>query len=93
MTEDRVKSSKDRLKLSKFKLDALLDITLSINANLPTEELLARYEEILRENLGIGRILIYKYSEKWECILNAGFPAAIAAGIEEIGRASCRERV
>lgn len=82
MTEDRVKSSKDRLKLSKFKLDALLDITLSINANLPTEELLARYEEILRENLGIGRILIYKYSEKWECILNAGFPAAIAAGIE-----------
>jgi len=82
MNEERVKSSKDRLKLSKFKLDSLLDITLSINANLPTEELLSRYEEILRENLGIGKILIYKFSEKWECILNAGFPDAVVAGLD-----------
>jgi phosphoserine phosphatase RsbU/P len=82
MTEERVKASKDRLKLSKFKLDALLDITLSINANLPTEELLARYEEVLRENLGIGKILIFKYSKRWECILNAGFPQALADGID-----------
>jgi sigma-B regulation protein RsbU (phosphoserine phosphatase) len=82
MTEVRGRTSKDRLKLSKFKLDALLDVTLSINANLPVEGLLARYEEILRENLGIGKILIYKYSEKWECILNAGFPRVIANGID-----------
>jgi hypothetical protein len=27
----------DRLSISKFKLGALLDITMSINANLPTE--------------------------------------------------------
>ncbi len=64
----------DRLKISKFKLDALLDITLSINANLPVEELLAKYESILRDNLGIGKILIYKRSDTWECILNGGFP-------------------
>ncbi|MFO7575519.1 MAG: PP2C family protein-serine/threonine phosphatase [Bacteroidales bacterium] len=82
MTEVRGKTSKDRLKLSKFKLDALLDVTMSINANLPVEGLLARYEEILRENLGIGKILIYKYSERWECILNAGFPQGIADGID-----------
>lgn len=82
MTEGRGKTSKERLKLSKFKLDALLDVTLSINANLPVEGLLSRYEEILRENLGIGKILIYKYSEKWECILNAGFPQVIADGID-----------
>jgi sigma-B regulation protein RsbU (phosphoserine phosphatase) len=49
----------DRLKISKFKLDALLDITLSINANRPTEDLLSKYENILRENLGIGKILIF----------------------------------
>lgn len=82
MTGRRGKTSKDRLKLSKFKLDALLDVTLSINANLPVEDLLARYEEILRENLGIGKILIYKYSEKWECILNAGFTSLLAEGID-----------
>ena len=53
----------DRLKISKFKLDSLLDITLSINANLPVAELLAKYESILRNNLGIGKILIFKRSE------------------------------
>jgi phosphoserine phosphatase RsbU/P len=68
-------ASKERLKISKFKLNALLDITLSINANLPTEELLSKYESILRNNLGIGKILIFKHQEKkWECILNGGFP-------------------
>lgn len=64
----------DRLKISKFKLDSLLDITLSINANLPTEDLLAKYESILRNDLGIGKILIFKHSGDWECLLNGGFP-------------------
>jgi len=64
----------DRLKISKFKLDSFLDITLSINANLPTEDLLSKYESILRNNLGIGKILIYKRSETWGCLLNGGFP-------------------
>jgi phosphoserine phosphatase RsbU/P len=68
------KASADRLKISKFKLDALLDITVSINANLPTEELLSKYENILRNNLSIGKILIFKRSDSWECILNGGFP-------------------
>ena len=71
--EDK-KGSEERLKISKFKLDSLLDITLSINANLPTEDLLSKYEYILRHNLGIGKILIFKYSGTWECILNGGFP-------------------
>jgi phosphoserine phosphatase RsbU/P len=64
----------DRLKISRFKLDSLLDITLSINANLPTEDLLSKYEYILRNNLGIGKILIFKRSATWECLLNGGFP-------------------
>jgi phosphoserine phosphatase RsbU/P len=64
----------DRFKVSKFKLDALLDITLSINANLPTEDLLSKYEDILRHNLGIGKILIFKRSDYWECLMNGGFP-------------------
>ena len=66
----------DRLKISKFKLDSLLDITMSINANLPTEVLLSKYESILRDSLGIGKILIFKRSDDWECLLNGGFPKA-----------------
>jgi sigma-B regulation protein RsbU (phosphoserine phosphatase) len=76
------KSSIDRLRISRFKLDALLDITLSINANLPTEVLLTKYESILRNNLGIGKILIFKHSVKWECLLNGGFPEELEKGID-----------
>ena len=71
---EQKKSPTDRLKISKFKLDALLDLTLSINANLPTEDLLSKYENVLRNNLGIGKILIIKRSETWGCLLNAGYP-------------------
>jgi phosphoserine phosphatase RsbU/P len=70
----QIGSSKDRLQILKFKLDSLLEITLSINANLPTGDLLSKYESILRNDLGIGKILIFKHDSKWECILNAGFP-------------------
>lgn len=64
----------NRFKISKFKLDSLLDIATSINANLPTEELLSKYESILRDSLGIGKILILKRSNTWECLMNGGFP-------------------
>lgn len=80
MEENR--ASKDRLRISKFKLDSLLDITLSINANLPTGELLAKYESILRERLGIGKILIFKHQITWECILNAGFPKRFEKSVD-----------
>jgi sigma-B regulation protein RsbU (phosphoserine phosphatase) len=76
------RASKDRLKISKFKLDALLDITLSINANVPTEVLLSKYETILRNNLSIGKILIFKHGYRWECILNAGFPERLKKSID-----------
>ncbi len=85
-------TSRNRLQMSRFKLDSLLDITMSITANLPTDKLLGKYESILRDELNIGRILIYKYSDRWECLLNAGFteeyaiaidPAESLAGYEE----------
>ncbi len=76
------KSSVNRLQVSRFKLDSLLDITLSINANLPTGELLSKYDSILRNNLGIGKIIIFKHSLRWECIFNAGFPAEFETGID-----------
>jgi phosphoserine phosphatase RsbU/P len=64
---------KSRLEVLKFKLDALLDITLQINANQPTDVLLSKYESILRNYLGIGKVLLFIFREKWEVLLNAGF--------------------
>ena len=63
---------KQRLQLSKFKLNSLLEITRAINENLTTEELLERYQKLLCEDLNIGKILIYKYSDHWENILSSG---------------------
>jgi Serine phosphatase RsbU, regulator of sigma subunit len=64
------KSVSNRYQVYNFKLNALLEITQAINANLPVSELLARYRNILQENLNIGRILIFKYQNGWECLLN-----------------------
>lgn len=68
--------------MSKFKLDSLLEITTSINANLSAEELLAKYEGILRDDLNIGKVLIFKHSEQWNCILNAGFDIKLETAID-----------
>ncbi len=67
------KFSENRLKLSTFKLNALLDITLAINDNVSTSELIRRYEKLLTDDLDIGKVIVLKYSDKWECLLNSGF--------------------
>jgi phosphoserine phosphatase RsbU/P len=64
------KTSVKRLQIYNFKLNALLEITQAINSNLSVCELLERYQNILHENLTIGRIIIFKYQAGWECILN-----------------------
>jgi len=76
------KGSKTRLQVSKFKLNSLLAITQAINENLSIEELLKRYEEILRRDLIIGTILIYKFGVEWECILNSGCSTQVAKTIK-----------
>lgn len=67
------KFSDNRLKLSTFKLNALLDITLAINDNVSTSELIRRYEKMLTDDLDIGKVIVLKFSDKWECLLNSGF--------------------
>lgn len=63
----------ERLKISTFKLNALLAITQAINENLPQEELLKRYEKLLKEDLNIGKILIFMFnSDSWVCLLSSG---------------------
>jgi phosphoserine phosphatase RsbU/P len=65
-------ASVTRLQVTKFKLNVLLEITQAINENPSREKLLSRYESILRGELKIGKILLYKFSEGWECLLSSG---------------------
>jgi sigma-B regulation protein RsbU (phosphoserine phosphatase) len=61
-----------RLKLYSFKLNALLEITQAINENLSISQLLKRYETILKDELNIGKIALFKLNENWDTILTTG---------------------
>ncbi len=76
------KESINRLKLTTFKLKSLLNITMAINENLKQEELLSRYEAILREDLNIGKLILYKFEGTWKCILNSGTAGDIQKNID-----------
>lgn len=65
------KASLRKLKIINFKLNALLEITKAINANMPVGELLLLYKNIILENLKIGKILIFRFNNGWERLLSS----------------------
>ena len=56
----------------KFKLNSLLDITRAINDNQPVAVLLESYVRVLCDQLKIGKVVMFKHQDGWECILSAG---------------------
>ncbi|PKP19211.1 MAG: serine/threonine protein phosphatase [Bacteroidetes bacterium HGW-Bacteroidetes-21] len=66
------KASLKRLQLSNFKLEALLNVTLAINQNMSTDRLLKLYEKIIREDLNIGKVILYTFNNGWNIILSSG---------------------
>lgn len=75
------KSSLERLRISNFKLEILLEITRAINENLSTGSLIERYEQILRDELNIGKVLIFNHNKKWECLLCSGMDLELISNI------------
>ena len=76
------KASLKRLQFCNFKLDFLLNLTLAINENLSVKEILEKYLSILKEELNIGKVLLFNYNEKWERLLMSGVPHKIADEIK-----------
>jgi len=67
------KASINRLQLTTFKLQSLLNITQAINEKLDENELLRIYEKLLTHDLNIGKIVIYKRAGHcWQCIMRSG---------------------
>lgn len=62
----------EKLKLHEFKLQSLLDITKGINDNYSVSKLLDIYQFILRDQLGISRLMLFNKEEDWECPLKYG---------------------
>ena len=62
-----------KLELNEFKLNSLLEITKAINNNLTIQNILKIFEYILREQLGISKLILYEFNQKeWNCILHFG---------------------
>lgn len=64
------KSSGKRLK--DVKLRSMLEITKAINNNVSTHELLKLYEDVLKNDLGIEKAVLFGHDEKWQCLLKYG---------------------
>lgn len=75
---ERVKIDlEQRLMFNEFKLSSLLEITKSINFNKPVSELLAIYNFILREQLGIRKFVLYNNQDDWQIIAKVGIKGKI----------------
>ncbi|MBL7891505.1 MAG: PP2C family protein-serine/threonine phosphatase [Bacteroidia bacterium] len=61
------------VKYKDLKLNLLLEITKAINNNLSKEGLLKIFEDFLRSELNIGKLVLFsKEEDRWECILKYG---------------------
>ncbi len=66
-------TKKKRLKLYKDRLNILLDLAQTINQDHGIEDLLSEFEILLREELEVGKILVYTCSDgKWSNLLCTG---------------------
>jgi len=65
-----VKSPSKRI--DDIKLNILLEVTKAINDNTSRKELYYRFEEVLKKQLLIGKIVLFIYDEDWECMIKYG---------------------
>ncbi|MCH2197458.1 MAG: PP2C family protein-serine/threonine phosphatase [Flavobacteriales bacterium] len=69
---EKSRSRNKRLQLKDFKVDALLEITHTINSNCTVDVLLDLYRRILEKDLGIEKLVLYAHQGKWHAILQFG---------------------
>ncbi len=69
-------TKKRRLKLYKDRLNILLDLAQTINQDHGIDDLLAEFEILLREELEVGKILVYTWTDNvWKNLLSSGVTA------------------
>lgn len=74
---------KRRVKLYKDRLNILLDLAQTINEDHSVESLLAEFEILLREELDVGKVLVYTCSDGvWHNLLTSGVRPEEVAGID-----------
>lgn len=72
MIDKFIKELELQINLKDFKLNSLLEITRSINNNVPVGRLIEIFNYILKEQLHYTKFVLYVKHEDWECILKQG---------------------
>lgn len=73
MIEKSTSRLSEKLELNEFKLNSLLEITKAINNNVSIQNILKIFEYIIREQLGISKLILYANNQiEWNCILHFG---------------------
>jgi sigma-B regulation protein RsbU (phosphoserine phosphatase) len=67
-----LESINKNFEIKDLELNSLLEITQSINSNLPEDSLYKIFNFTLRANLKIKKLALYVKDEKWECKVNFG---------------------
>lgn len=75
MEESISSNSMSRSKLLEVKLASLLEVTKAINSNAKTPELLKIYESVVREQLNVGKLVLYANDGGWKSVLQFGMEA------------------
>ncbi len=59
-------------RIKDIKLNSLLEITKAINHNFSTEQLLEIFENVIKNELNIGKLVLFSNENGWKCILKYG---------------------
>lgn len=87
----RLERIQERLELKEFQLKALLEVTKAINNTEERSSLLERYERIVREDLGITRLMLFEHTTGWERLIAFGHEVDGAAMDIEKAMAGLKE--
>lgn len=76
-------ADKSRLELNVYKLNALFDYSSILNVEKSPAHLMARFRQIIEEDLSINRILYFFLGHSgWEVVLNANCSEEMVRGID-----------
>lgn len=70
--ERRLNKLTKKLRLKDFKLNSLLEVTTAINDNYSVDKLLGIYKFILRDQLGVSKLVLFEKGLEWKCLLSYG---------------------
>ncbi|MCH7549032.1 MAG: hypothetical protein IH969_05775, partial [Candidatus Krumholzibacteriota bacterium] len=62
----------DKIEIKDLQLNVLLEITNAINQNLSTLEVLEKYQNFIRDELKIAKLVLYNKGRRWRPLLDYG---------------------